>query len=81
MVFYQVFLLSLFQCILYSRNCKRLSEFEEIEIPRQSCRDDYDFSADIGLQTGILTIKNIRKSRPKQGLGFSPFSFSVYTVQ
>jgi hypothetical protein len=39
MVFYQVFLLSPLQCtVTYSRNCKRLREFEEIEI--SSCRGD-----------------------------------------
>jgi hypothetical protein len=26
--------------LLYSRNCKRLREFQEIEISRQSCRGD-----------------------------------------
>jgi hypothetical protein len=42
MVFYQVFLLSPLQCTLYTvqqlnyRDCKRLREFEEIEI--SSCR-------------------------------------------
>jgi hypothetical protein len=37
-VFYQVFLLSLFQCtVTLWRNCKRLREFEEIEISRQGC--------------------------------------------
>jgi hypothetical protein len=36
MVFYQVFILSPFQCtVRNSRNCKRLREFEEIEISRQ----------------------------------------------
>ncbi len=43
MVFYQAFLLSLLQCTIYSiklncRNRKRLREFEEREISRQSCR-------------------------------------------
>ena len=38
-VFYQVFLLSPLQCTAtHCRNCKRLSEFEEIEISRQSYR-------------------------------------------
>ncbi len=45
MGFYQVFLLSPLQCtvaVVYSscRNCKRLREFEEIEISRQSCKDN-----------------------------------------
>jgi hypothetical protein len=43
MVCYQVFLLSPLQCTvneLYTRNCKRLREFEEIEISKQSCRRD-----------------------------------------
>jgi hypothetical protein len=46
MVFYQVFLLSLLQCTVAElyRNCKRLSEFEEIEISRQSCRFRSDFA-------------------------------------
>ncbi len=36
MFFYQVFLLSLLQCtVTNSRNCKRLREFEDIEISRQ----------------------------------------------
>ncbi len=40
-VFYQVFLRSPLQCILTDcRNCKRLREFEGIEISRQSCRGD-----------------------------------------
>jgi hypothetical protein len=40
-VFFQVFLLSLLKCTLtHLRNCKRLREFEEIEISRQSCRGD-----------------------------------------
>jgi hypothetical protein len=37
----------------YSRNCKRLSEFEEIEIPRQSCRDDCDFIKEFSLSADI----------------------------
>ncbi len=38
-VFYQVFLLSPLQwSVKLCRNCKRLREFEEIEIPRQGCR-------------------------------------------
>ncbi len=41
MVFYQVFLLSPLQCTVTEvKNCKRLREFEEIEILRQSCRGD-----------------------------------------
>ncbi len=37
-VFYQVFLLSPLQCtVTHYRNCKRLHEFEEIEIAKQSC--------------------------------------------
>jgi hypothetical protein len=37
-VFYRVFLLSPLQCtVMNSRNCKRLREFEEIEISKQSC--------------------------------------------
>jgi hypothetical protein len=43
MVFYQVSLLSPLQCTvtqLYCRNCKRLREFEEIEVSRQSYRED-----------------------------------------
>jgi hypothetical protein len=41
MVFYQVFLLSYLQCSVNERgNCKRLPEFEETEISRQSCRGD-----------------------------------------
>ncbi len=39
MFFYQVFLLSPLTCtVTHCRNCKRLREFEEIEILRQSCR-------------------------------------------
>jgi hypothetical protein len=39
LVLYQVFLLSPLQCTQTPfRNFKRLSEFEEIEISRQSCR-------------------------------------------
>ncbi len=42
-VFYQVFLPSPLQCTAtHCRNCKRLREFEEIEISRQSCRDDFE---------------------------------------
>ncbi len=40
-LFYQVFLLFPLQCtVTHYENCKRLSEFEEIEISRQSCRGD-----------------------------------------
>jgi hypothetical protein len=46
-VFYQVFLLSPLQCtVMHYRNCKRLLEFEETKISRQSCRvgcSDFDF--------------------------------------
>ncbi len=39
--FYQDFLLSPSQCaVTHYRNCKRLREFEEIEISMQSCRGD-----------------------------------------
>jgi hypothetical protein len=39
MVFYQVFLLSPLQCtVTHYRISKRLREFEEIEISRQSCK-------------------------------------------
>jgi hypothetical protein len=46
-VFYQVFLIYPLQCTLYSTvmhcgNCKRLCEFEEIEISRQSCIGDFE---------------------------------------
>ena len=38
-VFYQVFRLTPLQCtVTQCRNCKRLREFEEIEISRQSCK-------------------------------------------
>jgi hypothetical protein len=37
-VFYHVFLLSPVQCtVRHYRNCKRLREFEELEISVQSC--------------------------------------------
>ncbi len=40
-IFYQVTLLSALQCtVTHYRNCKKLREFEEIEISRQSCRGD-----------------------------------------
>jgi hypothetical protein len=40
-VFYQVSLHSPLQCtVMHFRNCKRLHEFEEIEISMKSCRDD-----------------------------------------
>jgi hypothetical protein len=40
-VSYQIFLLSFIQyTVTHYRNCKRLREFEEIEISRQSCRGD-----------------------------------------
>jgi hypothetical protein len=39
-VFYQRFLFSPLQCTVTARNCKKLCEFEETEISRQSCRDD-----------------------------------------
>jgi hypothetical protein len=40
-VYNQVFLLSALQCtVTQCRNCKRLGEFEEVEISGQSCRDD-----------------------------------------
>jgi hypothetical protein len=40
-VFWQVFLLSSLQCtITHSRNSKRLRDFEEIDISRQSYRDE-----------------------------------------
>ncbi len=43
-VFYQVFLLSPLQCtVMHCINCKRLREFEEIEISRQSCRGDFEY--------------------------------------
>ena len=44
-VFYQVFLLSLLQCtvVTHCRNCKRLRDFEEIEISRQRCRGDFEW--------------------------------------
>ncbi len=42
-IFYQVFLLSPLQCtVMQYRNCKRLHEFEEIDIVRQSCRGDFE---------------------------------------
>jgi hypothetical protein len=42
-VFYQVFLLSHLKCtVTHCRNCKRLREFEEIEILRKSCRGDFE---------------------------------------
>ncbi len=42
-VFYQVFLLSPLQCtVMRCRNFKRLREFEEIEISKQSCRGDFE---------------------------------------
>jgi hypothetical protein len=43
--FYQVFLLSPLQCIVKEqncRNCKRLREFEELQISKQSCRGAVD---------------------------------------
>jgi hypothetical protein len=43
MVFYQVsssLLASVYCTVMNCRHCKRLREFEEIEISRQSCRDD-----------------------------------------
>jgi hypothetical protein len=40
MVFYQVFHLSPSQCNCNCRNCKRLREFEEMDISRQSCGGD-----------------------------------------
>ncbi len=40
-IYCHVFLLSPLQCIVRNwRNCKRLREFEEIEISRQNCRGD-----------------------------------------
>jgi hypothetical protein len=54
-VFCQVFFLSPLQCtVTHYRNCKRLSEFDEIEISMQSCRvtlnskeeNSYDFCLD-----------------------------------
>ncbi len=42
MVFCQVFLLSPLQCNCDCRNCKRLREFEEMEISSQSCGDDIE---------------------------------------
>jgi hypothetical protein len=40
-VFFQVFLLFPLLCrVTHYRNCKRLREFEEIEISMESCRDD-----------------------------------------
>ncbi len=42
-VFYQVFHLSPLQgTVTQRRNFKRLREFEEIEISRQSCRGDFE---------------------------------------
>ncbi len=42
-VFYQVFLLSPLQCtVTHYKTCKRLREFKEIEISKQSCRDDFE---------------------------------------
>ncbi len=39
---FQVFLLSPLQCtVTHCGNCKRLSEFEEIEISRHSCIGDF----------------------------------------
>ncbi len=39
----QVFLLSPLQCtVMHCTNCKRLRDFEEIEISRQSCRGDFE---------------------------------------
>ncbi len=41
MVFYKFFLLSPLQCtVTHYRDCKGLSEFEEIEISMQSCRGE-----------------------------------------
>jgi len=48
-VLYQFFFLSPLQCtVLHYRNCKKLREFEEIEISRQS------FKGDSELQGGKL---------------------------
>jgi hypothetical protein len=41
---FQVFLLSSLKCTITNcRNCKRLREFEEIEISRHSCRGDFEY--------------------------------------
>jgi hypothetical protein len=43
LVFCQVFLLSPLQCtLMHCRICKRLREFEAIEISRQSCGGDFE---------------------------------------
>jgi hypothetical protein len=54
MVFYQVFLLSPLQCTVTElRNCKRLREFEEIEISRQCWRGDCEYNKEKTLLSGF----------------------------
>ncbi len=72
MVFYQVLLLSPLQCtVTHCRNCKRLREFEEIDISRQSCTDDCEYSReenskDFGLDSvqdfGLCTLGMLYKN-------------------
>jgi hypothetical protein len=47
-VFYQVLLLSSLQStVTHNGNCKRLREFEEIKISRQSCRGSMNSKEEI----------------------------------
>jgi hypothetical protein len=42
--FQSIFLLSTLQCtVTHCRNYKRLREFEEMEISRQSCKGDFEY--------------------------------------
>jgi hypothetical protein len=56
MFFYQVFHLSPSQCSCNCRNCKRLREFEEMEILRQSCGDDFEYQEDFAQEFGLRSL-------------------------
>jgi hypothetical protein len=68
-VFYQVFLLSPLQYseTLYCRNCKRLREFEEIEISRESCRGDCEQQGEKLLKLFCLDFVQEFSLRTQQG--------------
>ena len=62
-VLHQLFLLSPLQCTaMHYRICKKLREFEEIEISRQSCRGDCELQEEklLILLSGLCpTLKKI----------------------
>ncbi len=89
MVFCQVVFFSPLQCTVTNcESCKRLREFEEIEISRHSCRDDYKKMyqcpcSPFQLFWRIARIASLSPFEVSTGPGppcsLSPFSFFVWT--